>query len=223
MSGSRLITVLVVEDNEITRVGLELTLNQIAGLKVVGSVTDGLAAVEQAKLLNPNIVVMDIGLPEIDGIEATRRIKAERPAMRVVMLSSHDTDDVLFSALSAGADAYCLKEISSAQLEMALKSVADGAAWLDPAVSSRVLAAFTGNAPSPLTEIAKVVRSESPLSLREADVLRLVIEGFSNQEIADRLGLSVETIKTHMRHIMEKLAVTDRTQAAVKAMRQGFI
>ncbi len=223
MSGGRLITVLIVEDNEITRVGLELTLNQIPGLKVVGSVADGLAAVEQARILSPNIVVMDIGLPEIDGIEATRRIKAEQPAMRVVMLSSHDTDDVLFSALSAGADGYCLKEISSAQLEMALKSVADGAAWLDPAVSSRVLSAFTGNTSSALTEIAKAVRSESPLSQREGDVLRLVIEGFSNQEIADRLGLSVETIKTHMRHIMEKLAVTDRTQAAVKAMRQGFI
>lgn len=223
MPGGREITILIVEDNEITRVGLELTLKQVPGLKVVGLALDGLRAVEMVRELNPNIVVMDIGLPEIDGIEATRRIKAELPGSRVIMLSSHDTDDVLFAALGAGADGYCLKEITSSQLDMAIRSVADGAAWLDPAVASRVLSALSGSVQPALPDLAKAVRPESPLSQREVDVLRLVIEGYTNQVIGEKMGLSVETIKTHMRHIMEKLAVSDRTQAAVKAMRQGYI
>jgi DNA-binding NarL/FixJ family response regulator len=223
MPVDQLIKVLIVEDNEITRGGLQLTINSFAGLEVIGTAADGLAGVDLAVKLAPNIVVVDIGLPGVDGIEVTRRIKASRPEVRVITMSTQDTDDVLYAALSAGADGYCIKEISASQLEMALKSVANGAAWLDPAVSSRVLSAIASGVPPVVPDIAKAVRPESPLSQREADVLRLVIEGYSNQEIADRLGLSVETIKTHMRHIMEKLSVTDRTQAAVKAMRQGFI
>lgn len=205
------------------RVGLELTLKQVPGLQIVGVVSDGQAACEQAAALKPDIVIMDVGLPLVDGVEATRRIKADVPDARVIILSSHDADEVLFAALSAGADGYCLKEITMAQLEMAIKSVADGAAWLDPGVASRVLHAFSSVAQPAFPDLSRSVRTDSPLSLREIDVLRLVIEGSSNQEIADKLGLSVETIKTHMRHIMEKLAVTDRTQAAVKAMREGLI
>ncbi len=222
MSGDRVIAVLIAEDNEITRVGLELSLKQIQGLRVA-AVADGGAALEAARKMKPDVVLMDVGLPVLDGVEATRRIKAEVPGTRVIILSSHDADDVLFASLSAGADGYCLKEISMAQLEMAVRSVADGAAWLDPGVASRVLNAFSAVSQPPTPDLPRSIRSESPLSQREIDVLRLVIEGHSNQEIADKLGLSVETIKTHMRHIMEKLAVSDRTQAAVKAMREHLI
>ena len=216
-------TILIVEDQEIMRIGLGLIIDQMLGVKVVGAVADGQSAVEEALHLKPHVVLMDVALPVLDGIEATRRIKAESPTTRIIILSVYDTDAVLFAALSAGADGYCLKELSKDQLEIAIKSVAGGAAWLDPKVANRVLSSVPKSTAAPVPDIIQVIHPESPLSQREADVLRLVIDGASNQEIADKLGLSIETIKTHMRHIMEKLAVADRTQAAVKAMRLGLV
>lgn len=215
------IDILIAEDHEITRVGLRLTLEHIEGFKVVGEASDGRSAVEKVSELKPHVVLMDIGLPLLDGIDATCKIKEMTPATRVIMLTSHDNDRDIFAALGAGADGYCLKEVSESQLVMAIKAVADGVAWLDPGVASRVLRACAKV--SPQQEEQRMVTIAAPLSQREIDVLRLVVEGLSNQEIADRLVLSVETIKTHMRHIMEKLTVSDRTQAAVKAMREGLI
>ncbi len=222
------IAVLIVEDHEITRVGLKLTLAQIEGIKIVGEAEDGRAAVEQVLLLHPQVVLMDIGLPLIDGIDATSQIKTEAPQTRIIMLTSHDNDRDIFAALGAGADGYCLKEVSSNQLAMAIRTVADGAAWLDPGIASRVLRASVAGTQAAAPESAsspggKTAAHNTKLSQREVEVLNLVVEGLSNQEIAERLFLSVETIKTHMRHIMEKLAVSDRTQAAVKAMRQGLV
>lgn len=216
-----MIDILIAEDHEITRVGLRLTLEHIEGFRVVGEASDGKVAVEKALSLKPHIVLMDIGLPLMDGIDATCKIKEAQPATRVIMLTSHDNDRDIFAALGAGADGYCLKEVSESQLVMAIKAVADGVAWLDPGVASRVLRACAKVPPQP--DEQRAVTIVAPLSEREIDVLRLVVEGLSNQEIADRLILSVETIKTHMRHIMEKLTVSDRTQAAVKAMREGLI
>jgi DNA-binding NarL/FixJ family response regulator len=147
------------------------------------------------------------------------------PATRVIMLTSHDNDRDIFAALGAGADGYCLKEVSGTQLTMAIRAVANGVAWLDPGVASRVLRACAAISPQALAGEDGTPKTHGPstLSQRELDVLRLVVEGLSNQEIADKLILSVETVKTHMRHIMEKLAVSDRTQAAVKAMREGLV
>jgi NarL family two-component system response regulator LiaR len=221
MTETKLITIVIAEDHEITRVGLKLTLEQAKDFKVIGEAEDGQSAVDKVVELAPTVVLMDIGLPYMDGIEATQRIKSLRPETRVIMLTSHDNDQDIFAALSGGADGYCLKEISSHQLTMAIRTVADGAAWLDPGVANRVLRACS--TPAPAVQQDDKMLTPSPLSQREVDVLRLVVEGMSNQEIAERLVLSVETIKTHMRHIMEKLAVTDRTQAAVKAMRQGLV
>jgi two-component system, NarL family, response regulator LiaR len=220
-----LIKVLIVEDHEITRVGLKLTLGQIQGISVVGEAEDGRSAVQRVIDLQPQVVLMDIGLPMIDGIEATSQIKAQAPSTRIIMLTSHDNDRDIFAALGAGADGYCLKEVSSNQLALAIKTVADGAAWLDPGIASRVLRASAMSAPAQTPEqlASKQQAGSARLSQREIEVLNLVVEGLSNQEIAEKLFLSVETIKTHMRHIMEKLAVSDRTQAAVKAMRQGLV
>ncbi len=225
-NSNQVINVLIVEDHEITRVGLKLTLSQMPLLKVIGEAEDGQSAISRALELKPNVILMDIGLPSMDGIEATLTIKTQMPDMRIVMLTSHDNDRDIFAALAAGADGYCLKEVSGTQLSLAIRTVADGAAWLDPAIASRVLkaSAQTGQIHTsenliPITQSSSIGR----LSQREMEVLALVVEGLSNQEIANRLGLSVETIKTHMRHIMEKLAVSDRTQAAVKAMRQGLV
>ncbi len=221
------IDIFIAEDYEITRVGLRLTLAHVPDFNVVGEAEDGLTAVDMVVKLKPHVVLMDIGLPGLDGIDATHRIKEESPDTRIIILTSHDSDRDVFAALGAGADGYCLKEVSSVHLASAIRAVADGVAWLDPAVAKRVLQASVTNAPKPVSindaKSAKPPATNSPLSQRELDVLLLVVEGNSNQEIADKLILSVETVKTHMRHIMEKLCVSDRTQAAVKAMREGLV
>lgn len=225
MSSQAELSILIVEDQEIARIGLKVILDGAPGLSVCGLAGDGREAVLMASELSPAVILMDIGLPLMDGIEATRLIKTESQDVRVIMLTSHDDDKHIFAALSAGADGYCLKEAPGEQLIMAIRAVAEGAAWLDPGIARRVLDASIGGGAKKLEE------SQSPkegsmlysLSQRELDVLRLVVDGNTNQEIADKLSISVETVKTHMRHIMEKLAVSDRTQAAVKAMREGLI
>lgn len=224
------VTVIIVEDHEITRVGLRLTLEKITDLRIIGEAADGQDGVEQTLTLKPHVVLMDIGLPGIDGIEATGIIKKSAPNTRVIMLTSHDSDRDVFAALAAGADGYCLKETPPGQLGLAIKTVASGAAWLDPGIASRVLRASvqsglaaTSNKREGEAAGRPAGTSTSKLSQREVDVLKLVVEGKSNQEIAEALYLSVETVKTHMRRIMEKLAVSDRTQAAVKAMREGIL
>ena len=223
MAEEKPITIFIAEDHEITRVGLRLTLEQVPDFRIIGEADDGGAAVNQIQKLKPDIVLMDIGMPTLDGIEATQQIKRNDVGSRVIVLTSHDNDKDVFAALGAGADGYCLKEISSTQLANAIRTVSDGAAWLDPGVASRVFRAAASLQPSSGGSARGGGGGQSPLSSREVDVLRLVVEGMSNQEIAEALHLSVETIKTHMRHIMEKLAVTDRTQAAVKAMREGLV
>ncbi len=222
------IDIFIAEDYEITRVGLRLTLRHIPGFNIVGEAENGKTAVEEVIRLRPNVVLMDIGLPVLDGIAATKQIKTATSDTRVIMLTSHDNDQDIFAALSAGADGYCLKEASSTQLVNAIRAVAEGVAWLDAGIASRVLKASVNNAPSAVVNKApgksnKTLAHSSNLSQRELDVLLLVVDGLSNQEIANKLILSVETVKTHMRHIMEKLAVSDRTQAAVKAMREGIV
>jgi len=210
-------SILIAEDDEITRVGLKLTLEEDPFMKVIGAVADGHAALTKVGELLPKVVLMDIGLPGIDGIEATQKIKAQFPQVRVIIITSRCADQDIFAAVAAGADGYCLKEMSRQQLLLAIKTVSDGAAWFGPGAASRVLR-------SVCDERAKgQAMRPSPLSQREGDVLRCVIEGLSNSEIAERLFVSVETVKTHMRHIMDKLKVSDRTQAAVKAMREGLV
>jgi len=221
------IEIFIAEDYEVTRVGLRLTLANVPEFKIVGESEDGIATVQKVIELKPDIVLMDIGLPLLDGIAATEQIKLESPDTRVMILTSHDSDRDVFMAIRAGADAYLLKEISSANLISAIRAVAIGVVWLDPGVAKRVLKACITNAPKAVfsnePRSARHEVNNTPLSQRELDVLTLVVEGNSNQEIADRLVLSVETVKTHMRHIMEKLSVSDRTQAAVKAMREGLV
>jgi two-component system, NarL family, response regulator LiaR len=218
MSETQPITLFIVEDQVIARLGLRLILERIPEFAVVGEAEDGLAAVAGTLELKPAVVLMDIMLPGIDGIEATKQIKAALPGCRVLMLTSYERDDDVFAALSAGADGYCLKTISAEQLALAIRAVADGVAWLDPGIARRVL---QGSSRSQAA--ASPQKPRFALSQREHEVLQLIVDGLSNQEIADRLILSAETIKTHIRHIMEKLAVSDRTQAAVKALRERLL
>jgi DNA-binding NarL/FixJ family response regulator len=205
----RKITILVAEDSQVTLAALKHLLAQCPGFRMVGQAPDGPSVVRMARELNPDVVIMDIGLPQMSGIEA-----------KVVMLTVHESDTSVFEALRAGAHGYCLKTVNAQQLSTAIKTVYDGAAWLDPKIARRVLEAAT--TPAAVADEGPDVPKVS-LSSRELEVLRLVVEGLTNQEIAAKLILSVETVKSHVRHIMDKMAVSDRTQAAVKAVRDRLV
>ncbi|MBW4468164.1 MAG: response regulator transcription factor [Pegethrix bostrychoides GSE-TBD4-15B] len=209
---SSLSRLLVVEDDLVMQLGLEQFFEDYPQFTIVGQATDGYAGVEAARQLQPDLVLMDIGLPQLDGIAATRQIKAEWPQMPVIMLTSHTADHEMMAALSSGADAYCVKGTKLDQLQVAISSAQEGAIYLDPQIARRVLG-----------YLKPMAQGSSPLSGRELEVLRLVVEGKSNPEIAATLYLSLSTIKCHVRSIMNKLSVDDRVQAAVVALRSGLV
>jgi DNA-binding NarL/FixJ family response regulator len=230
--------VLLVEDHPMSLVGLKMLLEKDQAVEVVGEATNGLEAVDLSIALQPDVILMDIGLPEMDGVEATQRIKAERPATRIIMLTSKDNERDVFAALGAGADAYCLKGVSIETLSTAIEAVKEGTAWLDPGIARLVLGRFQRGvpavesapvagamavAPAPTTAAASAALFDSPLTAREMEVLRLIVDGLSNPEIAERLTITKATAKAHVHSILQKLCVDDRTQAAVLAMRQGFV
>ncbi|WP_446336780.1 response regulator [Coleofasciculus sp. G1-WW12-02] len=206
--------VVIVEDDPMMQLGLEQSLSTNPQLELVGQAEDGYMGVEMTKQLKPDIVVMDIGLPRLDGIAATQQIKAELPEVRVVILTSHTTDREIIASLSSGADAYCVKGSSVERLLQAIAAAAEGATYLDPQIGRQVLKHLSP--PSPKGNV-------SNLSQRELEVLKLIVEGYSNPEIAAQLYLSANTVKTHVRGIMNKLSVDDRVQAAVVALRAGIV
>lgn len=219
------VKVFLVEDHELLRDGLRAALQKDGQFEVVGEAADGLTAVHKISSSDPDVVIMDIGLPGIDGIEATRQLREKRPGTRVIMLTSHDNDQEIFASLAAGANGYCLKDLGAERLKRAILSVSEGAAWLDPRIAGKVLTIFSKEAVnhSGASEAAKEDELISPLSQRETEVLKLMVDGLSNKEIADRLVIGVSTVRTHVEHILEKLSVSGRTEAAVKAMRRGLI
>jgi len=216
------IRLVIVEDNDLMRDGLRSMFERAGGFEVVGEAEDGLSAVKVAEKLQPDVVVMDIGLPGQDGIAATRQIRQLLPSTRIVMLTSHNNDDEIFGALSAGAAGYCLKDCASERLKIAVMSVAEGAAWMDPRIAGKVLKVFESGVLKK-SEPEPVTTADSVLSERELEVLRLMAQGQGNKEIAVKLQIGVSTVRTHVEHILEKLAVGGRTAAAVKAMKEGLI
>jgi two-component system, NarL family, response regulator LiaR len=204
--------VFLVEDHAFTRDGLRVAIEREPGLHVIGEARSGEEALEALLEVVAEVVVLDIGLPGIDGIEACRRLKQQQPKLRVVMLTAHQLETQVLAALASGADAYCLKSTDPAGLIVAINAAVLGSAYLDPQIAHVVLDRI--NLPS--TE-------GSVLSPRELDVLRLIAEGLSNKEIADKLEISLSTVKTHIEDILQRLKVSDRTQAAVKAVRQGLL
>ncbi|MBO3459515.1 response regulator transcription factor [Aetokthonos hydrillicola Thurmond2011] len=208
--------VLIVEDDPMMQLGLEQSLMAHPQLEIVGQAEDGYLGVQAALKLKPDIVVMDIGLPRLDGIAATQQIKTALPDTHVVMLTSHKTDTEIFAALSSGADAFCIKGASIERLLNAISAAVEGATYLDPQIARRVIDNL--KPPSPTKN-----ENAANLSSRELEVLKLMVEGFSNPEIAQKLYLSPNTIKTHVRGIMNKLSVDDRVQAAVVALRSGLV
>lgn len=206
--------ILLVEDDPVMRLGLEHLLAGYSQLHIVAQVEDGYSGIEAARELQPDLVIMDIGLPELDGIAATQEIKASLPAVRVMMLTSHKSAQEILAALASGADGYCVKGLGLENLITAIACIQDGAAYLDPQVAQCVV-----------KHLSPVVRAKpaNPLSQREQEVLVLIVEGHSNPEIARMLYISLSTVKVHIRSIMTKLAVDDRVQAAVVALRSGWV
>ena len=208
--------ILIVEDDPLMQLGLEQALSNYPGLEIVGQAEDGYLGVQKAIALKPDLIVMDIALPRLDGIAATKQIKEALPNVRIVMLTSHTLQTEVIAALSCGTDAYCVKGASLERLLVAIEATKDGGTYLDPQIARLVLDNLKPPAPQPNQNFAQ-------LSEREMEVLKLIVEGKSNTEIANELFLSTNTIKTHVRGIMNKLAVDDRVQAAVVALRSGWV
>ena len=221
------IKVLLVEDHTMTRMGLQLVLESTDGIDIVSEAEDGLKAIEEAKTHEPDVILMDIGLPVIDGIEATKRIKDSGLECRILIFTSRDNDADVFAALGAGADGYIMKGASPEQLVNAIRAVNEGIAWLDPTIAKLVLRSVNQRitAPSPATVVKEGGKNQSYCGLteREMEVLGLIVEGLSNPQIAERLFISRATAKAHVHSILQKLCVDDRTQAAVTAMREGLV
>jgi len=212
---SESITVVLVEDHALTRTGLKTALEATGDIRVVAEAGDGISAEVVIRRERPDVAIVDIGLPGRDGVALTRAIKAEVPQTHVVILTMHELDEEVLAALSAGADAYCVKSSDPATVINAVRIVAGGGAYFDPRIAHVVLRRL--GAPSPKPSV------DSPLTPRELDVLRLIADGIGNQDIADRLFIGLGTVKGHIRDILEKLSAADRTQAAVNALRRGFL
>jgi two-component system, NarL family, response regulator LiaR len=206
--------ILIVEDDPLIQLGLEQYFQEFTQFKIIGQETDGYLGVETALKLKPDITIMDIGLPQLDGIAATQQIKQALPELRIVMLTSHNTETEMMAALASGADAYCIKGTSMMGLLAAIATAQEGGIYLDPQIARQAIKNL-----KPLNTSNNL----GQLSTRELEILQLIVEGHSNPEIAKRLYLSLSTIKTHVHNIMNKLAVNDRVQAAVVALRSGLV
>ncbi len=213
MSDAR--TVVLVEDHALTRAGLRAALDGEADLRVVAEADDGPMGLVAIETHRPNVAVIDIGLPGMDGIELVRRARIVAPQTRIAILTVHDLETEILAALTAGADAYSLKTSPPDRIVAAIRTAAEGGAYFDPQIA-RVVLSNVGS-----TRLAS--EAESPLTPRETDVLRLIASGTGNAEIAKSLHIGLGTVKGHIRDILEKLAAADRTQAAVLALRRGLI
>jgi len=222
------VRVLLVDDQTIIREGLATILKYESGIEVVGQASDGKEALVLARTLEPDVVLMDIKMPVLGGIPATRRIKKELPDTRVIILTTYDADDLVFEGIKAGAQGYLLKDVSAEALTDAIRGVVRGEARIDPKVASKVLGEFrrmlADVPPSPVTqanEDSDLVLT--PLTEREEDVLGLLAEGLSNKEIGARLFLAEGTVKNYTSAIIGKLQANDRTHAVVTALRHGLV
>lgn len=217
------INVIIVEDFKLTRVGLRCALNANEDIDVVAESDNATDGLELVRRYNPDIVLMDLGLAGMNGIEATLKIKEINKDIKVIALTSHDREEEVIATLSSGAMAYCLKDIDPTKLADVIRDVANGVCWLDPVIARKVLDAF------PKQETLGILKDKSseegrvPLTEREYEVLKHLVEGKSNTEIAKELIVSVHTAKAHVCSILQKMCVNDRVQAAVKAVKEGLV
>ncbi|MEM9088329.1 MAG: response regulator transcription factor [Cyanobacteria bacterium P01_F01_bin.53] len=230
------ISVALIEDHDLTRMGLKAAFRQ-AGLSFLGEADTGEKGLALIKKMSPDVAVVDVGLPDIDGIEMIQRLKQDNPehSTRFLMLTMHDSEKAVLAAFAAGADSYCTKEIDTDDLITAIKETKAGNSWIDPSIASLVLSQVKPTAASSDSFKQKTVEIRAvdaeyeqiieayPLTNRELEILECIVAGCSNAQIAEKLFVTVGTVKTHVRNILNKLGASDRTQAAVRALRSGLI
>lgn len=217
------IKVLIVEDHALTRFGLKTVLEAHDFFGEIYEAENGERSIDATIKYKPDVVIMDLGLPGINGIEASKQIKSYDENIKILILTSHKNDTEVWDALSAGANAYCMKEIEPDKLIRVIETVYEGAAWLDPAIANTVLKAIVSGKIPKKYEEKNENKEKIQLTDRELEVLRLIVEGYSNQEISEKLFVSIHTAKVHVCNILQKLSVDDRTQAAIKALKSGIV
>lgn len=216
------IRVLLVDDQALFREGLQTLLSVWPDIEVVGQAGNGQEAITQTAALQPDVILMDLRMPVLNGVAATRHIQASQPSSRVIVLTTFDDDEHIFDGLRAGAVGYLLKDVSSEKLVEAIRATARGESFLQPSIAAKVLAEFArlNTTPTPAPKIQPLVE---PLSSRESEILQILATGASNKEIASKLYITAGTVKNHITNILGKLGVRDRTQAALKAKELNLI
>lgn len=223
------LNVLLIEDHKMVRLGLSLVFENCEDINLIGEAQDGKSGAEMAIELKPDVVLMDIGLPEMDGIQATSVIKKANPDIKVLIFTSRESDDDVFDSLAAGADGYIMKGANEEQMINAIKAVAEGTAWLDPAIARLVLSNVKKHSGAPsFNQSAESINKPASknvygLTERELEVLALIVEGMNNQEISKKLFITLSTAKAHVHSILQKLYVSNRTQATIQAVKEGLV
>lgn len=221
-----MINVLLVEDHELYRMGLSMLLSKAEDINLVAEAADGLDGVKKAREFSPQVILMDIGLPNMDGIEATQRIKEFLPETKILIFTSRDSEHDIFESFRAGADGYIMKGASPEQTITAIKSVYEGVGWIDPAIAKIVFSSIGVSRPSnsvSTESFGKKEKNSYGLTERELDVLSLMVDGLTNPQIADKLVITRATAKAHVHSILQKLCASSRTQATVLAMKEGLV
>lgn len=230
-----MIKVLLIEDHQMVRMGLELILEKANDIQLIDEADNGIDGVKSALKNTPDVILMDIGLPKMDGIEATRKIKESNITSKILIFTSRDSEDDVFKALEAGADGYIMKGANQDMIIQAIKAVNEGAAWLDPGIARLVLSNVQkqqqyqfNNESNPNIKLTNINGNNSKtnafgLTERELEVLALIVDGLNNMEIAKKLFITRATAKAHVHSILQKLYVKDRTKAAVCAMKEGLV
>ena len=217
------IRVILIEDHKLMRVGLKSLFEKFDDISVITEAENGKEGIEKVKVHNPDVVIIDVGLGDISGVEVAKRILANNSGTKIIMLTSHLSADIVIESFKAGVNAYVLKDINSDMLAMVLRSVNDGAIWIDPKVVPIIREQNCGIIPAKVKNRANFKATHANLTEREYEVLKLVVDGKSNYEIAQILKISEHTSKAHVCNIIQKLVVDDRTQAAVKAIKEGLV
>jgi len=217
------INIILAEDQKLMRIGIKSIFKDYPELEIIGEAENGKEAVEKTRLLKPDIVLMDIGLPDISGIEATKRILDNNDNVKIIMLTSHISEKEVMDSLLAGANAYIMNDINTDFLKTIIKTIKQGAMWIDPLAVPYIKEKNNGIIPPRQLSRASFKEKHANLTQREYEVLKLVVDGMTNQEIAKALTISEHTAKAHVCNIIQKLVVDDRTQAAVKAIKEGLI
>ena len=217
------INIILAEDQKLMRIGIKSIFKDYPELEIIGEAENGKEAVEKTRLLKPDIVLMDIGLPDISGIEAAKRILDNNDNVKIIMLTSHISEKEVMDSLLAGANAYIMNDINTDFLKTIIKTIKQGAMWIDPLAVPYIKEKNNGIIPARQLSRASFKEKHANLTQREYEVLKLVVDGMTNQEIAKALTISEHTAKAHVCNIIQKLVVDDRTQAAVKAIKEGLV